>query len=307
MVKYLFGHINPDTDSICSSIVYNNYLQHHNVDSKVIKLSNINNETKFILEKFNTQIPSTYNSFNSNDELILLDHNESSQSIENIEKLNVVEIIDHHKFNIKTHNAIKIRSEPVGSTCTIIAKILFENNYNINKTDASLLISGIISDTLYFRSPTTTNEDKNIIEKLNKIANITNLEKFSLEIFDAKSNLGNINANDLIKSDYKVFNFNNNKIGIGFVETTNPNYSLNRKDEIINELKIIKKKDGLNYIFVCIVDILNKKNTTLYPSQKEEFLLKTIYNAKTKNNLADLGNIISRKKEVVPKIEIFFS
>ena len=304
MVKYIISHKNPDTDTICSSIIYSIYLKRkENIDTKVIKLGELNNETKFVLKEFNFKEPETKTELEENSEIILTDHNEEKQSIDNRKRYKLIQIIDHHKIDLKTQIPLFIRTEPIGATCSIIAKMFFENNIQIKKNEASLLISAIISDTLYFRSPTTTKEDIELVKKLNQIAEIKNLEVFSLNLFDRKSDLGNLSIEEIIKLDYKEFNMNNKKIGIGIMETTNVNYGLDRKEEIIKKMKEILKKENLNYLFLSIVDILNEKNYTIYANKETENLLKIAFNAKIKNNLAELGNIISRKKQIVPAIE----
>lgn len=303
MVKYLISHKNPDTDAICSSIVYSELLSEKGIENKAIKLGNINNETAFILSKFNFKEPQTTTSLEDGSEVILMDHNEAKQSINNIENLIISQIIDHHKFAIQTGNPLFIRAEPIGSTCSIVAKLFEENKIELTKELASLLVSGIISDTLYFRSPTTTNEDKEIVQRLNKIAQIDDLEAYSLEMFNAKSDLGDIDVEELIKLDYKVFEFAGKNYGIGVMETTSPQYGLDRKDEIIPKLKEIKSKDNLEGIFFSIIDILNEKNTTMFADESDKELLVKIFDAKVEDNLADLGNIVSRKKQVVPQFE----
>ena len=307
MVKYVLGHKNPDTDSTCSSVIYSQYLTAKGVENKVIKLGDINNETKFVLEKFNVQVPETVTELEEGSELVLLDHNEAKQSIDNRDKYKIYQIIDHHKFDFAVKEPLYIRSEPIGSSCSIVAKILFEDNFEISKAQASLLISAILSDTLYFRSPTTTEEDKQIVNKLNEIAQIGDLEAYSLEMFAAKSDLGDIEVEKLIKLDYKEFDFNGKKYGIGVMETTSPQYGLNRKEEIIEKLKEIKQKDNLDGVFLSIVDILNEKNTTLYPDKEIEETLKDVFNAEiVEEGVANLNDAISRKKQIVPKLEEYF-
>jgi manganese-dependent inorganic pyrophosphatase len=303
MVRHLFGHKNPDTDAICSSIVYGRYLNSIGIECKVVKLGELNNESKFVAQKFGAQIPETITGFEDGEEVILLDHNEASQSVDNLEDLNIVGIVDHHKFNLNTSCPLLIRSEPVGSTCTIVAKILFENSYEISEEEAGLLISGIISDTLFFRSPTSTSEDEKIMKKLNEISRIDDLERYSLDMFDAKSDLGDIELSDLVKLDYKVYDFRGIKFGIGVLETTNSKFALNKQSEIECELEKIKEEDGLDYVFLSVVDILDEKNFTIYPSDKEEELLKRIFGAQIEDGLANLGSVVSRKKQIVPKIE----
>lgn len=308
MVKYVFGHKNPDTDTVISAILYSNFLNSRGIESKAITLGKINNETKFILEEFEIDTPEIIETLPEKTEVVLVDHNEKKQTISNIDELKINSIIDHHKFSISTSEPLFIRAEPLGSTCSIITKIFEEQNYDISKIEASLLISAIISDTLYFRSPTTTNEDKEIVQRLNEIAEIEDLETYSLEMFNAKSNLGEVSAEEMIKIDYKEFDFNGNKYGIGVMETTNSNFALNKKSEIIKTLKDIKDKDNLNGTIFCIIDILKEENITLIPSEIEANIIKTVFEAKEiEPNMYSLGKIVSRKKQIVPKLETYFN
>jgi manganese-dependent inorganic pyrophosphatase len=305
-MKYIIGHKNPDTDATVSSLIYSDFLTKKNIKNTVIKLGNLNNETKFLLKKFNITEPATILELPKNSEIILMDHNETKQSINARERYKIWQIIDHHKFDFSTKEPLYIRSEPIGSSCSIVAKMFFEENFKLNQTQATLLISAIISDTLYFRSPTTTQEDHEITEKLNKIAKIEDLETWSLELFAAKSDLGDIPAKKLIQTDYKPFDFNGKKFAIGVMETTSPEYGLKRKTEIVEALQTIKKEDQLDGIFLSIIDILNEKNTTIFADDFTKETLIKAFDAKINGNLAELGNILSRKKQIVPKLETIF-
>ena len=303
-MKYIFGHTNPDTDSILSAILYSNFLNKKSIESKAIKLGKINNETKFILEKFNIEVPETVTELEKDSEVILVDHNEDIQSIKNIEELNIDMIIDHHRFDIKIDKPLNIRAEKLGSTCSVLYKIFKEQGYEVSKDEAGLLISGIISDTLYFRSPTTRDEDKQIVEELNKIAELEDLEKYSLEIFDAKSDLGEMEVEKIVKMDYKEFVLKGEKYGIGVIETTNPDYIFGRKEEVVNALNEIKKKDGLKGIMVSVIDILNEHNKTIVPDKHEAEILQAVFDGKEiEHNVYSLGPVLSRKKQILPELE----
>jgi manganese-dependent inorganic pyrophosphatase len=307
MVVYVFGHREPDTDSILSAILYSNFLNQNKISAEAVKLGEINNETKFIIEKFKVNVPKTVKEIAAKSEVVLVDHNEEKHTISNIKELNLNTIIDHHRFDLKTEKPVNIRAEKLGSTCSVIFKILKENDYKISKTEASLIISGIISDTLFFRSPTTTKKDKQIVEELNEIAGIGNLEEYSLEMFNAKSDLGDKNIEEIIKMDYKEFEFGGEKYGIGVIETTNPNYIINRKKEVVSALIDIKKKDKLKGIMVSVIDILNEDNKTIVADSHEAEILRAVFGGKEiEHNLYSLGPVLSRKKQIVPKLEKHF-
>ncbi len=305
-MKYIIGHTNPDTDTICSAIVYQDFLNQKGVEAKAMALGHLNNETKFVFEKFKVEEPEHTHELPHGSEIILLDHNEEKQSIQNVNDLDIVEIIDHHKVKIETDKPISILVKPLGSSCSIIAEKYFENSVELSKTNAILLIAGIISDTLFFRSPTTTQTDKDLVEKLNEIAQIKDLEKFSLEMFNAKSDLGDMSIEDVVKLDYKVFEFGGKSYGVGLMETTNKNYGLNRKDEIVSKMKEIKEKDNLTGIFFSIIDILNEESYTITAGDEETKIFTEIFDAKEKDGVLFVKNLISRKKQIVPKFEEYF-
>jgi len=312
-MRYIIGHQNPDTDTICSALVYEDYLKQKGEEVKAYALGHLNNETKFVFKKFGVIAPEHVHEIPKNSEIILLDHNEETQSIQNINELDIVEIIDHHKIKLETDKPISILIKPLGSSCSIIAEKYLEaglpnKSIVLSKENASLLIAGIISDTLFFRSPTTTQIDKDLVEKLNEIAEIQDLEKFSLEMFNAKSDLGGIGTEELIKLDYKVFDFTEGqKFGIGVMETTNKDFGLNRKDEIKTKLKEIKEKDNLQGVYFSIIDILNEEAYTLCADEKDAQLFTELFKAENQDKILYVNNLISRKKQIAPIFQKHFN
>lgn len=305
-MKHIIGHKNPDTDTICSAIAYQNFLIKQNTEAQAFALGELNKETQFILDEFGVQAPKQISELPQGAEIILLDHNEEKQSIDNINDLDIVEIIDHHKIKLETDKPISIYIKPLGSSCSIIAEKYFNEVVEISQVIASILIAGIISDTLFFRSPTTTAIDKKLVEKLNEIAKISDLEKFSLEMFNAKSDLGDISTEKLIKLDYKIFNFDGDDYGIGVMETTNKNFALDKKDEILEKLKEIKKTDNLMGVFFVVIDILEEKSWTLCSGNEENELFTKLFKAEEQEGTLFVDKLISRKKQIVPTFEKHF-
>lgn len=308
MTLNVIWHKIPDTDSVVSAIVAASYFNKLWIEATACILGEINNETRFLLEYAGEASPKLIESLPWWSIVCLVDHNENSQTIDNIWDLKLFWIIDHHKFWwLSTSNPMYVRTEPLCSTASIVYKIMKENNIEISKSEAILLIWAIISDSLYFRSPTSTDEDKNIILNLNEIAKIHNLEEFSLKLFEAKSDLWDISAHDLVKVDFKEFEVNWNKLWIWVIETTNPSYSLNRKEELLKAMEEIKLSTSLNYILLSVVDILDEKNTTFVLSEKEIDLVKSVFGIDTKDNIANLWKVLSRKKQIIPQITDYLS
>ncbi len=302
-MKNIIGHKNPDTDSVCSAVAYAEYLKQQGEEARAFALGKPNNETKFVLDKFSVKQPEIISELETGSEVVLLDHNETGQAIDNLAELDLVEIIDHHKVDIKTDKPISICVKPLGSSCSIIAEKYFTKDIELDKKIAGLLLAGIISDTLFFRSPTTTDRDKQLVEKLNEIVGLEDLEQFSLEMFKAKSDLGDISTEDLIKLDYKEFDFKDGRYGIGVMETTDINFGLNRKEEILQKLAEIKEEDNLKAVYFTIVDILNEKSYTLYSDKEAKELFTKLFSAEDQDGVLFVDKLVSRKKQIVPVFE----
>ena len=169
-----------------------------------------------------------------------------------------------------------------------------------------MLIAAILSDSLFFRSPTTTKDDINIVEELNNIADIKNLEDFAKNMFAAKSNLWDITAKEIVKSDYKEFEVNSKKLWVWVLETTNPDYSLNKETNIVKAMNEIKKESNLDFIMFSIVDIFNEKNITITSDLNDKKIIEEIFKKEFKWNKIDLWRILSRKKQIIPKLNEYF-
>ena len=187
---YVIGHKSPDTDSVCAAIAYS-YLSKECSGCEIIPatLGEINSETKFVLNKFGVKIPIVIDTAKEGDNFQLVDHNAYEESIKGLKDEMIIGIIDHHKVKLSLNSPRYIRTEPIGSTCTIITELLKENKIEITKEIAGILLSAILSDTVVFKSITTTEIDKTIAKELAKIAEIDNIEKFGIEIKKQKTDL----------------------------------------------------------------------------------------------------------------------
>lgn len=305
-MKHIIGHKNPDTDTVCSAIAYQDFLSAKGIDCKAYALGGLNNETKFVLERFRVDPPQRIDELPHNSEIILVDHNEEDHGIDNVNDLEIVEIIDHHKVKIETDRPITIQIEPLGSSCSIIAKKYFGAEMKISREIASLMIAGIISDTLFYRSPTTTEIDKELVEKLNKFAEIEDLEAFSMEMFNAKSDIKEFSTEELIKLDYKIYTFDGMDYGLGVMETTDETHGLGRKEEILEKLAEIEKKDKLEGVFLTIINILKEESFTLCSGEKQKELFIELFDAKDDEGVLFVNNLLSRKKQIVPVFKKHF-
>lgn len=302
----IFWHKNPDTDSVLSAIIFADYLNKKWYKAEAYKLWELNNETKYLLELFWEKTPETIKELKEWELIWLVDHNEKTQSINNIENLKIEYIIDHHKIDFSYSEPINVRMEKVWSTASVLYKMYKESNFEISEKLAKLFISAIMSDTLMFKSPTTTKYDIEISKELQVISKINNLEEFAMKMFDAKSDLWDISAEEIIKYDYKEFDFSWIKAWIWTLETTNPNYAFWRKQEIIESLKKIKENDSLDFILFSIVDIIWENNTSFVLDWKDSEIIEKVFNSKVENNIVDLKRRLSRKKQIIPELTNFF-
>lgn len=302
---YVLGHKVPDTDAITSAMVYADYLKRRWYEATPIALGSANNETRFVLDHLGLSYPEIMLDLPTGSQIALVDHNESGQSIDARDQHSIHSVVDHHKMgDLQTSHPLLLRFEPLASTNSILYKMYREAGLEIPQHVAGLMLSWILSDTLHFRSPTTTAEDKAIVDELQKLAGVSDLTDFAMKMFAAKSDLGDISVYSLIKeTDFKEFTFGSLKAGIACIETTNPSYCLNRKDEIINAIKTIKAEEWYDFILVCVVDIINEHNTTIIASQTEADIVSKVFGADTVEGLADLGARISRKKQIIPDLE----
>ena len=303
MTLAVFGHQNPDTDAITSALVYASFLNKTGIPATAYRLGDLNNETKFVLERAKVPPPALVPALAAGTEVALTDHNEVEQSISNLGELKITHIVDHHKINLSSSEPLYLRFEPLGCTGTILAKLYVENNVHIEVWEANLMLSALLSDTLHFRSPTTTPTDREMGAYLGQIAGVSDLEQYALEQFAAKSDLGNLSAAQMLKTDYKLFTFGGKSYGLGVLESTNLAYALSRKAELLQAMQDEKDEQNLAGIFLSLVNILEEKNLTLVLGMDEQKVLEGAFKATVKDDLADLGNLISRKKQVVPTLE----
>lgn len=298
----IIGHKNPDTDSIVSAIAMEEYFAKiAEKEAIALRAGEINNETKFVLEFVGKDKPQMISELESDVAVVLVDHNETSQIAEGIDFGKVEYVFDHHKMLISTEKPIFCRCEPLGSTSSLVAKLFEEKAINPSEKVAKLLLAGILSDTLNFTSPTTTEEDRLIAVRLNAIAKL-DIDSFVRDMFKAKSSLEGISIADIVSLDYKVFEMGREQVGIGTWETTDPDTVNAKSAEIKEQLKAKKEEDGLSMVFFMVVDII-KQNCFLYAvDQKEHEVAGKVFAAEVKDGVLELSGVVSRKKQIVPPL-----
>lgn len=303
--KLVFGHKNPDTDTICSAISYAELRTALDDDIEAVRLGELNSETAFVLDYFQVKAPRLVTTVAGEvAEVALVDHNESQQSVDDLKEVTITAVVDHHRIaNFETSDPLYYRAEPVGCTATILLKMFHENKLEPTKTTAGLMVSAIISDTLLFQSPTSTEEDKAAAEYLAKIADL-DLDTYGLDMLKAGADVSSKTVAELLL-DAKEFNINNQKIEIAQINVVDVQDVLARQEEVeavIN--KAIEAKGLALYLFV-ITDILKNDSVGLALGT-ETAKVEQAYNVKLENHLAPLKDVVSRKKQVVPVLTKIF-
>ncbi|WP_066299073.1 manganese-dependent inorganic pyrophosphatase [Bacillus sp. FJAT-29937] len=297
---FVFGHKNPDTDSICSAIAYAELKAKLGVEAEPIRLGQVNAETQFALDTFKVEAPRLVEAVAEEvSEVILVDHNEFQQSAEDIRDVRVLEVIDHHRIaNFETSDPLYYRAEPVGCTATILKKIYKENAVEISKETAGLMLSAIISDSLLFKSPTCTEEDVAAARELAEIAGV-NAEEYGLAMLKAGADLSEKTIDELVSLDAKEFQMGSYKTEIAQVNAVDLNDVLSRQDELEAKLSEVVKSKELDLFLFVLTDILNNDSVAIAVGNETK-AVEEAYNVKLENNRALLKGVVSRKKQIVP-------
>ena len=300
---YIFGHKNPDTDSICSALVKEKFNRKLGYEKCVARrLGNLNKETQYVLNYLGIEAPELLEKVEEGQEVILVDHNEFNQSVEGIEKAKVIGVIDHHRIaNFETSEPLYYNARPYGCTCTILYKEYKQRGLEISKEEAILMASAIISDTLLLKSPTTTNHDVKALDELEKIAGI-DIKEYGLEMLKAGTDLDDFSAEELINLDAKSLDKEGTKFVIAQVNTVSIDDVLKRQEEIENEMKKAIEEKGLSLFVFAITDILNSNSEIIVLGEKSN-VIEPAFGKTLENNRAFLEGVVSRKKQLLPNID----
>ncbi|MDY2744759.1 MAG: manganese-dependent inorganic pyrophosphatase [Methanosphaera sp.] len=269
-----------------------------NTEAKAYRLGNINKETEYVLNYLDLEAPELLEKIDDNANVILVDHNSPKESVDNLENAKIQKIIDHHKIAFNTSYPLYVRTEPVGCTETILYKLYQENNIEITKEIASLMLSAIISDTLLLKSPTTTEEDKEAVEQLSKIAEI-DYEEYGLDMLKAGTDLSGFTIDEILQLDAKQIDFKDIKSIVNQVNTASIDDVMQMKDQLEKGMNKIIKEQDLDIFMLLITDIINS-NSQVIALGKEAKLVEKAYNVKLEDNTVLLEGVVSRKKQVVP-------
>lgn len=305
---YVVGHKNPDADSICSAIAYAELLRKKGYHSIAVRAGELNKETIFALEYFGAEIPPKIPDKLSQDDVVyLVDHNEMSQMAECITEDVIVGIIDHHKLGgLKTPKPIFVRIEPLGSTCTILSRVYREEGIEITRKIAGLLLTGILSDTVLFKSATTTSFDEEEAIRLSKIAE-TDIEQYGMELLKKKSDIEDVSPKQILTRDFKEFDFSGHRVGISQVELVDMSLIEPKIGDIVEEMRKMVG-EGYELIVFMVTDVI-EEGSRLYVVGNSEAVetFEEAFGGGLNEGYIYLKGVMSRKSQVVPPLERAFS
>jgi len=307
MVK-VFAHISPDTDATGSAILWAWYSNTHTAEKATpYVLGPINKETSFVLSRWGLPEPELLNnSLKAGDEVIIVDTNNPKELPLNIGEAKIIKIIDHHKLfgGLSTESPADVTIRPVACTSTVIYDLMGAVSDSLPEEIAGLLLSCILSDTLAFRSPTTTSHDKDVAEKLAKQLGL-NITEYSNEMFKAKSDVSDFTDVGLIHIDSKKFAVGDKNIRISVVETTDPESILDRKEGLVSAIKkVMEEEKDIDDVLLFIIDIFKEEATVLTYNQFTKDIIATSFGVRVDSDTEVLPGIVSRKKQIVPVLKL---
>jgi manganese-dependent inorganic pyrophosphatase len=298
------GHSNPDTDSVTSAIAFAALLNAQGQDAKAcmqISVDKLNPESTTVLKRFGLTAPETMMDV-AGQKVALVDFSDIGQAPANIASAEVVAIVDHHKIgDITTNQPILFRNEPVGCTGTVLNKMFKDAGVAIPKNIAGGMLSAILSDTVNFKSPTCTPDDKAAVAELKKVAGVDDTDSLFMEMLRAKSSIDGISMKDLVFRDYKDFDMNGKKIGIGQLELAAIDQVAAVRADLVKALEEVKK-EGRHSVLFMLTDVV-KEGTELLVISDEPALIEKAFGGKIENGCMWVPGMMSRKKQTVPPLQ----
>ena len=300
----VLGHMNPDTDSIISAIAVADILNKRGMQAQPAAQGKPTPETEFVLKKFGLSAPAVIDSV-AGKKLWLVDYSDLAQAPKGMDEAEVLGIVDHHKLgDVTTPNPLEIWTWPVGCTGTVIKSVYDFYGVELPKGIAGGLLCAILSDTVMFKSPTCTDADKKAVEALAKLAGVSDVMALGMEMFKVKSAVEGASMKDLVFRDYKDFDMNGKKVGIGQLEVVDLSILEPVKEGLYAEISKVKG-EGRHSVFLLLTDIMTEGSEMLIVSD-EPAVVEKAFGVKAAGKSVWLDGVMSRKKQVVPNFEKAF-
>ena len=307
MSVMVFGHKSPDTDSTGSPIIWAWYLKHvKNIDTEPVLLGQPNSEALFMLDYWGIEKPKIIDNLDSGSSVVIVDTNNPDELPENINDCEIQTIIDHHKLvgGLQTKHPIDVVIRPLACTATVMIEIMGADiTTKMPTMIKGAALSCILSDTLEFRSPTTTDLDKSIAKKLAKDLGI-DMKSYASQLFTAKSDVSNYTDPELILMDSKKYNVGDKKLRISVMETTKPAEILKRKKSLLKAMEEIEEKESVDQILFFVIDILKEEATLLMPNNLVKEITEKSFGKSSEGDTIVLPGILSRKKQIIPQLKL---
>ena len=305
MTTLVFGHLSPDTDSTGSPIIWAWYLsQIKGIEAEAVLLGEPNTEANFVLKRWNLTKPRIISKIDKNQSVVIVDTNNPAELPAAINDADITTIIDHHKLvgGIETKNPINIRIEPLACTATIMHKMIDKDLEKAPDAIKGAMLSCILSDTLEFRSPTTTDEDRAVATALAHDLGI-DITLLASEMFAAKSDVSAFSDTELLLLDSKKYTVDNTNFRISVLETTAPNVILNRKANLMAAMVDIANNSDVDQVLMFVVDILNEEAIMLLPNDLTKTIAEKSFGVTVSDDTVVLPGVMSRKKQIIPNLK----
>jgi len=304
----VFGHYSPDTDATCSAIIWTWYLNEHTSrDAQAFVLGELNSETQFVLNHWKINTPELLETLAPNDEVVIVDTNNPQELPENINDATIVHIIDHHKLvgGLTSRTPLDITMSPLACTATVLYDLMGNAVVaTLPENISGLLLSCILSDTLKFRSPTTTPHDKDVAESLARKLNVT-ISDYASAMFAAKSDVSSFTDIGLVRMDSKKYDIGGKNFRVSVLETTTPETVLGRKSGIITAIKeVIAEENDTDEVLMFIIDILKEEATALTYNDLTKQVIESSFGVSVESDTEILPGIVSRKKQILPTLKL---
>ncbi|MFP4326531.1 MAG: manganese-dependent inorganic pyrophosphatase [Paracoccaceae bacterium] len=306
MTVQVFGHKAPDTDSTGSPIIWAWYLKEiEGVDAVPRLLGEPNTEAAFMLERWSLDKPQIIDGVEDGAPVVIVDTNNPAELPEGINAADIRAIIDHHKLvgGIETRGPIDITIRPLACTATIMIDLMGDHAAAMPDAIKGAALSCILSDTLEFRSPTTTPHDRAVAEKLAGELEIS-IPDYAAEMFAAKSDVSAFSEAELLRMDSKAYEVGGTKFRVSVLETTSPAAVLARKPGLVAAMETVAAEDGVDQVLLFVVDILNEQSTLLVPNALVKTVAEKSFGATVEGDEVILPGVVSRKKQIIPNLKV---
>ncbi|KIN73704.1 manganese-dependent inorganic pyrophosphatase [Sulfitobacter guttiformis] len=306
MTTLVFGHKSPDTDSTGSPIIWAWYMSEiMGTPAKAVLLGEPNTEALFMLDHWKLDKPEIITDVEAGQDVVIVDTNNPAELPDTINDANITAIIDHHKLvgGLETAGPITIRIEPLACTATIMWKMIGKDIAQMPSNVKGAMLTCILSDTLEFRSPTTTQEDKAIAWSLAEDLEV-DIPTYAAQMFAAKSDVSSFSEAELLRMDSKEYEIAGKQFRISVLETTSPEAILSRKAELMAAMPAVAQEDGADQVLLFVVDILNEEATMLIPNELSKTVAEKSFDAKVTGDTVVLPGIMSRKKQIIPFLKV---